>query len=134
LNSTESPAASSIQVLRSTISAAVLDDGAVLLDLNSKYFYALNASGWAIAQVLESGASFEDVLRRTGAWGADAADVRAFLTELQRYGLLEASAGAGETAEVTWEGPWAAPTLERQSEPLQTIMVSAFDPSIPLAE
>jgi hypothetical protein len=29
---------------------------------------------------------------------------------------------------------WSTPTIEKYSKPLQRIMTSAFDPSIPLAE
>jgi hypothetical protein len=121
--------------LRSTISAAVLDDGAVLLDLESKYFYALNGSAWAIAQLFETGASIEHAARQARAWGAPDDDgVAAFVAQLRDYGLLETAAPLGDFPEATFSGPWSAPTIERQAEPLQNIMVSAFDPSIPLAE
>jgi hypothetical protein len=135
MQSISSPTASSTQRLRPTISAAVLDEGAVLLDLESKYFYALNASAWAIVQLFESGASPDDVERRALAWGApDDGSITAFVMELYRYDLLEAAGAPIEEAAVSWTGPWTAPSIERQAEPLQNVMVSAFDPSIPLAE
>jgi hypothetical protein len=31
-------------------------------------------------------------------------------------------------------GSWTEPVIERQAEPLQGLISSAFDPSIPLAE
>jgi hypothetical protein len=121
--------------LRTTISAAVLDEGAVLLDLQSKYFYALNASAWAIAQLFESGATLETVREHTHAWGApDDGSVRDFVERLNEYGLVEPVESTADASDVVWAGGWVAPSIERQAEPLQTVMVSAFDPSIPLAE
>ena len=37
--------------LRPDVVATVLEDGAVLLDLETKYFYSVNPSGWAILQL-----------------------------------------------------------------------------------
>jgi hypothetical protein len=135
LDQLKSPAAAAALNLRSTVSAAVLDEGAVLLDLESKYFYALNASAWAITQLFETGASLEQVAERARGWGAPSDDeVTAFVERLREYQLLEdASFPLGET-QVEWKTAWHAPTIERQAEPLQNVMVSAFDPSIPLAE
>jgi hypothetical protein len=126
---------SSLMSLRSTISAGVIDDGAVLLDLESKYFYVLNGTGWAVTRLFESGASVDDALRAARKWGApDDASVAAFIEQLKEFDFLE-PAGSQETAEdAPWNGPWTAPTVERQAEPLQNVMVTAFDPSIPLAE
>lgn len=132
---TDTTTPSSHLALRGTISAAVLDDGAVLLDLESKYFYALNASGWAITQAFESGASVDDVHRLTRAWGApDDGSVAAFVTRLREYDLLEPAGSLDASLEAPWDGSWTDPTIERQAQPLQSVMVSAFDPSIPLAE
>jgi hypothetical protein len=127
--------ATTVLSLRTTISAAVLDEGAVLLDLQSKYFYALNASAWAITQLFESGATLEAVTEHTRAWGApDDESVGAFVERLNEYGLVEAVEDSPGAGDVVWTGGWEAPSIERQAEPLQTVMVSAFDPSIPLAE
>jgi hypothetical protein len=132
---TSVPPSSPAHTIRPTISAAPLDDGAVLLDLETKFFYAVNASGWSILQLFESGASLHDVEARTRTWGAPEGDgVAAFVQQLHQFDLLEPANGSGETGEVSWTGPWATPTIERQAEPLHNVMVSAFDPSIPLAE
>jgi hypothetical protein len=129
-----SPATAAL-TLRSTISAAVLDEGAVLLDLESKYFYALNAGGWAIVQLFEAGSTVDGVVEHTRAWGApDDGAVAAFIESLRSYDLLEPAAGAVDETDISWTGTWIRPTIERQAQPLQTVMVSAFDPSIPLAE
>ena len=127
--------ATSVFNLRPTISAAVLDEGAVLLDLESKYFYALNSSAWAIAQLFESRATIAAVTRQAVAWGApDADEIVSFVSRLQSYGLLEISPLPAQEDAVLLTSSWTAPTIEQQAEPLQTVMVSAFDPSIPLAE
>jgi hypothetical protein len=120
--------------LRATIAAAVLDDGAVLLDLTSKYFYSLNGSAWAIVQLFETGASPRDVEGQCLAWGADS-HVGAFIKQLYAYDLLETSEPATGILECgAWQGRWVQPTIDRQAEPLERVIVSAFDPSIPLAE
>jgi Coenzyme PQQ synthesis protein D (PqqD) len=107
----------------------------VLLDLESKYFYALNASGWAIVQLFESGISVDAAQAQARAWAApDDGRIEHFIAQLQRYGLLESARPLPDEPKIEWHGPWTAPSIERQAEPLQNIMVSAFDPSIPLAE
>jgi hypothetical protein len=124
--------------MRSTLVATVVEDGAVLLDLETKYFDTLNGSGWAIAQLFENAASSVDViLERCNSWGAkdeDTASILAFLGEMHGYGLLEECAPQGDAPQVEFTAPWSKPVLTRQREPLQTIVTSAFDPSVPLAE
>jgi len=135
LHSTDSRVASPVQALRSTITAAVLDNGAVLLDLESKYFYALNASGWAMVQLFESGTAIDTARTQARAWGApDDGRVEAFIAQLQSFGLLEHSERSVAAGGVEPLRGWMAPTIDRQAEPLQNVMVSAFDPSFPLAE
>jgi hypothetical protein len=133
----ETQPAQATLALRPDVVATVLDDGAILLDLESKYFYALNASGWALVQLLESGATASDVERRSKEWGAPAdGSVAGFIARLQEYGLLETCDGGGDLAAAVDDPPrpWMAPTVEQQAEPLQHVIVSAFDPSVPLAE
>ena len=48
-------------VLSAEVVATVLENEAVLLDLRTKYFYSVNASGWAIAQLFESGTTRDAV-------------------------------------------------------------------------
>ena len=37
---------------RPDVVATVLDDGAILLDLETKFFYELDATAWALASLL----------------------------------------------------------------------------------
>lgn len=124
--------------MRSTLVATVVEDGAVLLDLETKYFYMLNSSAWAIAQLFESTpATLCAIVQCCREWGvtpADEAAVIAFLDEMRNYGLLEDCAVSAAVPHVEFESRWTRPSVTRQREPLQTIVTSAFDPSVPLAE
>lgn len=122
--------------LRPDVVVTVLDEGAVLLDLESKYFYSANGAAWGIVQMFEDGASPEQVSAQCRAWGASDDDMQAVasvLATLHGEGLLEECPSA-HPAIPAMEISWSRPTLEKHGEPLQKIMVSAFDPSIPLAE
>lgn len=122
--------------LRDDVVATVLDYGALLLDLDSKYFYLLNPSGWAVTQLFEDGATFDHALDRARVWGASDADVdgvRVSLDQMVAERLLEGSDSAANSPGAAPER-WEPMRFERQAEPLQKVIVSAFDPSIPLAE
>jgi hypothetical protein len=122
--------------LKPTLVATVVEDGAVLLDLDSKYFYALNETAWAIVQLCESTAAASDeIVAQCAAWGApDDAAVLDFLAELAAQNIVEEAASAQALPRVQFSGKWNAPAVSRQAEPLQRIVTSAFDPSLPLAE
>src|SRR5262245_56392860 len=47
--------------LQPHVVTTVIDDGAVLFDLETKYFYRLNATGWAMVKMFEDGATVEQV-------------------------------------------------------------------------
>lgn len=122
--------------LRPDVVATILDHGALLLDLDSKYFYLLNPSGWAVTQLFEEGATIDHALARAQAWGATDADltaVSAMVAQMQSERLIEPAAVFANSAG-TAPAEWQPVSLERQAEPLQKVIVSAFDPSIPLAE
>src|SRR2546423_5698169 len=114
--------------LRSDVVATVLDDGAVLLDLESKYFYALNPSGWALVQLFEAGSTPDEAIRRCREWsgGNGRVDAEQAVRFLLDEGLVEPCPAPGE-AQVNPPQPWGAPTIEKQAEPLQKVIVSAFD-------
>lgn len=126
----------SAYALRPDVVATVLDHGALLLDLESKYFYLLNPSGWSVVQLFEDGASVDHAISRCRAWGAPEEDLAGVLDQLNGMvaaHLLEPSA---QPTNSDGEAPseWQPMSVERQAEPLQRVIVSAFDPSIPLAE
>jgi hypothetical protein len=122
--------------LRPDVVATVLDQGALLLDLDSKYFYLLNTPGWSVVQLFEDGSTVAHAQARAQAWGApeaDCAGVAAMINRMTAEHLLEPT---NAPANADGEAPpaWQPVSLERQAEPLQKVIVSAFDPSIPLAE
>ena len=122
--------------LRSDVVVAVLDEGAVLLDLESNYFYSANHGAWAIIQLIDAGVALQDVpirCRQFGAGDEDMAAVAAVVALLRDDGLLANDGGdvGGAEPEAV---RWSPPLLEKHRDPLQKIMVSAFDPSLPLAE
>lgn len=122
--------------LRPSIVVTVIEDGAVLLDLDTKYFYRLNAPAWALVSSFElDGMTHDGVRARARSFGAtDDAAVTAFLRELDAHGLLEETPAGTPPESGSFEGAWCDPRIEVQSEPLQSIVTSAFDPSVPLAE
>ncbi len=122
-------------MLRPDVVATVLEDGAVLLDLETKYFYSVNQSGWAILQLFEIGATKQQAETQSRAWGAPEMDgVATFLKTLTDENLITALDQATDAPSIDWTGAWTSPTIEKHREPLQRIMISAFDPTLPLAE
>ena len=123
--------------LRADVAVAVLEEEAVLLDLETKYFYSVNGSGWAIVQLFESGATVPEARRQCSLWGApqeDGAAIDRLLDVLIHDGLVVQANQAVAPPSMAFSGPWTVPTIEKHKEPLQRIMVSAFDPTLPLAE
>ena len=123
-------------LFRSDVVSTVLNDGAVLLDLRSKFFFSANPTAWAIVQMFEIGATQAEVLEASRKWGAngDTPAVNRVIEQIISEGLVEpvnASACAAPDISVMI---WVSPALNKHNEPLQRIMVSAFDPGMPLAE
>jgi len=117
--------------------STVIDDGAILLDLETKYFYRVNASGWAIAQLLENGATLPHVIDQCRRWGAEEhqnSTISDFIELLLKENVVAATHDTPDDSAVEFAGTWTPPSVERQAEPLHRVIISAFDPSIPLAE
>lgn len=123
--------------LRADVVSAVLDEGAVLLDLETKYFYSVNSPGWAIVQLFENGSTIEGAKTQCRSWsGEDQSDgaVEAFIETLVAEKLVTQVTNPPRRQNVTLKDKWAAPIIEKHKQPLQQVMTSAFDPSIPLVE
>jgi len=125
-----------VLVLRSEVVGAVIEDGAVLLNLETNDFYEVNNTGWAILQLFEGGATRDQVMHHCEQWGAPANDVAVstFLDTVVSNALVIPSEWPAATAEVTLATAWSAPTIEKAPEALQRIVRSPFDPTLPLAE
>jgi len=127
----------SILTLRPDVVVTVMEDGAVLLDLHTKFFYSVNSTGWAIVQLLEKGSSQKQAVDLCIAWGAqddDANRIEAFFQVFLGDNLVTSEEGRPKDANIDFNGTWSPPAVEKHKEPLQRVMVSAFDPSLPLAE
>lgn len=123
-------------ILRPDVVVTTLEGGAVLLDLKTKYFYSVNESGWAITQLFETGTTPADVLTRSIGWGANGTldSVSAFVERMAAEGLLTSGGDPATPPQSDFTGEWTPPSLEKHKEPLQRVMISAFDPTLPLAE
>src|ERR1700722_67188 len=74
--------------LRPDVVATVLNDGAVMLDLESKFFFSANSTAWAIAEMFESGATQSEVHEACARWGAVNGD-RLLIDEVIRQMVAE---------------------------------------------
>jgi hypothetical protein len=125
-----------VLLLRPEVVGTVVEDGAVLLNLDTNDFYEVNHSGWAIVQLFEAGTSRDLVAERCRQWGAapdDLATVTKFLDVLIGDRLVVPSEWPAASVEVTLAS-WSAPTIDKAPEALQRIVRSPFDPTLPLAE
>jgi hypothetical protein len=125
--------------------ATEMEDGAVLLNLESRLYYSLNAVGLEIWRRIES-ADDADALARSlgGRFEVEGVQARAsvsrFIEELQREGLVVADGGEARPAAPTpaepgtAKGEFAEPELVKHDEPLHEISATPFDPQLPLAE
>jgi hypothetical protein len=123
--------------LRPDVVATVLNDGAVMLDLESKFFFSANSSAWAIAEMFESGTTLSAVHEACVRWGAVNGDkllIDGVIKQMVAEGLIKPADSSAVPARTSPAKIWVTPTLKKHREPLQRIMVSAFDPGLPLAE
>lgn len=123
--------------LRADVVSAVLEDGAVLLDLATKYFYSVNSTGWAIVQLFENGVTIEEAKAQCRSWSGEQQNghaVDSFLETLVADKLVITVTDPARKQNVTLKSKWVPPFIEKHKQPLQRVMTSAFDPSIPLVE
>ena len=131
-----------------------LEDGAVLLHLETKFYYSLNEVGQAVWRLLDSAQSFEDLTQKLMAEyeveeGQAKESVSKFLQELEREQLVfphQEGGGVCGREEHRREGSATAdtspakkkafpePELIKHDEPLHDVVMNPFDPQLPLAE
>jgi hypothetical protein len=124
-------------LLRPDVVSTIMNEGAVILDLRTKFFFTANPTAWAVAQMFEFGATRAEILAASKHWGADAnaaPSLNALMDQMIAEGLIEPAQGPPSAPASVTVGAWIPPTLSKHHEPLQRIMVSAFDPGMPLAE
>ncbi len=126
--------------------ATELEDGAVLLNMESRLYYSLNDTGLELWRSLESAERQEDLtkllLQRYDVDEEPAQrSISRFVEELQQEGLVrpapdEAAPAApmGATSAPDVKRPFTEPALVKHDEPLHDVATSPFDPQLPLAE
>ena len=122
--------------LRTDVVSTVLQDGGVILDLRSKFFFSANLTALAVVQMFEDGTTSDGVLEAARKWGAngDLPAVKELIEQIITEGLVEPATPTGGSPPDIMVAAWMLPVLNKHTEPLQRIMVSAFDPGMPLAE
>jgi hypothetical protein len=124
-----------------------MEDGAVLLNLESRFYYSLDAAGLEVWKAVDEAAGPADLVRalltRFDAT-EDVADarVRQFVAALQAERLVlpaEASEAGSQRAKpaTVADGrrpPLTGPSLVKHAEPLHEMSPHPFDPQLPLAE
>jgi hypothetical protein len=126
-----------------------LEEGAVLLHLETRFYYSLNEVGQAVWRLLDSAESLEDLLEKLAeAYEVDVQrveeSVSKFLQELEREQLTlprrEAiderprQGSASAPAPSQQKRPFVEPELIKHDEPLHEVVMNPFDPQLPLAE
>ena len=126
-----------------------LEDGAVLLNLETRLYYSLNDGGLEIWRLLESATGPDELARLlTHAFAVEEEPAKAaasrFVGKLERERLVVASDRGGDEAasdpgaagrdEGAATRPFVEPELVRHDEPLHEVSASPFDPQLPLAE
>ncbi len=123
--------------LRDDVVVTVVNEGAVMLDLESKFFFSANSTAWAIAEMFEAGATRGEVHEICARWGAvngDQLTIDETIRQMIAEGLIKPTDASRASNQTGAARKWISPSLQKHREPLQRIMVSAFDPGLPLAE
>lgn len=125
-----------------------LEEGAVLLNLETRSYYSLDRVGldvWNLIDSVDSAAELADQLAQGYEVGEEdpRALVEAFLERLRSEALVVASEGSPEPAPSYssppdpsggTKGPLTPPLLSKHDEPLHEVPLHPFDPQLPLAE
>lgn len=122
--------------LNPDVVSSTLEGGGVLLDLTTKQYFALNVSGLAIWQHLEDGGTLAEVYRAVGTDHAGAIDsFMQALLELQLAQRGPAATGApATTSAFARPGTWDTPSVTPHGRPLSQVILSPFDPTVPIPE
>ena len=121
--------------LNPDVVCSTLPEGGVLLDLDTKQYFALNQTGLAVWQFLEDGGSLAQL--RSTLDASASVDADAFVHALVDHGLaLGANAEPASLAAVAfaYAGPWTAPVVTPHGRPLAQVILSPFDPTVPIPE
>lgn len=121
--------------LNPDVVCSTLPEGGVLLDLDTKQYFALNQTGLSVWQWLEDGGSLAQL--RSALDEAASADIDAFAAALIELGLAlsEPTPQAPDpSATFAPASPWTAPSVTPHGRPLAQVILSPFDPTVPIPE
>jgi hypothetical protein len=118
---------------------SALGEGGVLFDLDSKQYFALNSTGLLLWEALEDGRavlSLAEQIAQTYADRSCAASVRDFADRLVSLGLAVPSAeGAQCDGRIrVLPADWVPPEVTAHGRPLAKVILSPFDPTVPVPE
>jgi hypothetical protein len=126
-----------------------LEEGAVLLNFETKYYYSLNDFGMAIWKRIESVRSLEELIEDLMTeYEGEKEQIRTcvadFLRGLEGEQLVLSHSGEGDegvhqgSAKTIYspsqKKPFVEPDLVKHDEPLHEVVMNPFDPQLPLAE
>jgi hypothetical protein len=124
-----------------------LEEGAVLLHMDTRLYYSLNDVGLEVWNLVDSAQTPKDVAKElTSAFEVEEAAaedaVSRFVHELERERLVVAgspsappdAAAAPDRRGDGAKRPFTQPELVQHDEPLHEVTTSPFDPQLPLAE
>jgi hypothetical protein len=117
-----------------------MGDGAILFDLNTKQYYSLGASAAAAWTHLENGGSLAELEAALAtvpavSAGEDPYGLRGFVSYLLNERLVEpAEPGAASGVAPELPASWSAPKVEQHGNPLSEVILSPFDPTVPIPE
>lgn len=120
-------------------------EGGILFNLSTKQYYALNGTGLIVWKIVESGCDPDAVEaallgRYQPGTSADPLGVRGFIEALSTEGLIVPATVRQAGAEVLMPFPdqmpesWAFPELRPHGDPLSKVILSPFDPTVPIPE
>ena len=126
----------------------VLEDGAVLLNLETKFYYSLNNTGYRIWQLIEEVKSSDELVQKIlheydSSEEETAKGVSLFIINLQEQQLVTSqnvenqTSNSAETSvkdEKSEKKSFINPELIKHDEPLHEVVQNPFDPQLPLAE
>jgi len=126
----------------------VLEDGAVLLNLETKFYYSLNNTGYRTWQLIEEVNSSKELVHKL-LLEYDSSEeeieksVSLFLNNLQEQQLVTSQNNENQTDnsaetsvkdEKSEKKSFINPELIKHDEPLHEVVQNPFDPQLPLAE
>lgn len=116
-----------------------LGEGGILFDLNSKQYFSLNSSAAEIWNYLDAGGSLVELetelaARGGGSQAGSDAGLRELAEYLMAHRLVEAGTPEGSAPLPSTLGEWERPRIEQHGNPLSDVILSPFDPTVPIPE